>query len=272
MVRRGLLYRRCLLSWVALAPLIALNLFPFAVVLDTILRAERVKGGSVIAFWSGLWARTELGTALLNSLGIALATAIASTLIALPAAYALSRFRFRGRQAMSQALLGSQMLAPVMLVLGLSRMVAGLGLTDMRVALVVLYSAFQVPFAIWMLRGYIDAIPLELEDAARLDGASRRQILTAIVLPLSGPAIAVTATFAFITAFNEFVLALTILRSPDNFTLPMRVNALTAGRYAVDWGDVMGAVLVASAPVLITFLWLQRYMLRGLRLSMGASE
>lgn len=261
--------KRSLLCWCALLPLIALNLFPFAVALNTIHR--RGSDGGVSGFWIGMWHRTELGAALLNSLVVAVSTAALSTLVAMPAAYALSRWRFRGRRAASEAFLGSQMLAPIMLVLGLSQMVAAAGLTDTTLALIGLYSAFQIPFAIWMLRGYIDAIPVELEEAARIDGASRFQILGLIVLPLSVPAIAVTATFAFITAFNEFVLALTILRSSPNFTLPIRINALTAGRYAVDWPDVMAAVLVASLPVMITFLWLQRYMLRGLRLSLGAT-
>jgi multiple sugar transport system permease protein len=260
--------RRTLFSWSLLLPLIFLNLFPFAVAMDIIYRA---KAEGVSAFWSGMWQRTELGPALLNSLVIASSTTVASTLIALPAAYALSRFRFRGSRAFSEALLGSQMLAPLMLVLGLSQMISGAGLSDTQFALVMLYTAFQIPFAIWMLHGYIDAIPVELEEAARIDGASRLRILRSITLPLALPAIAVTATFAFITTFNEFALALTLLRSPANFTLPLRVNALTAGRYAVNWPDVMGAVLVASLPVLIMFLWLQHYMLRGLRLSVGAT-
>jgi multiple sugar transport system permease protein len=260
--------RRSLFFWIALLPLICLNLFPFAVALDTIYGG---KDEGTRAFWAAMWHRTELGIALLNSLVIAGSTAVASTVVALPAAYALSRFRFRGRRAISEALLGSQMLAPIMLVLGLAQMVSGAGLADTRVALIVLYSAFQVPFAVWMLHGYIDAIPVELEEAARIDGASRLRILGSIVLPLCVPAITVTAVFAFITAFNEFVLALTLLRSPPNFTLPLRVNALTAGRYAVDWPDVMGAVLVASLPVLILFLWLQKYLVRGLRLSLGAT-
>lgn len=262
--------KRSLLLWIALLPLLTLNLFPFAVVFDTIYRSGAANGGGFSTFWAGMWHRTELGTSLLNSLIIAFSAAAASTLIALPAAYALSRFHFTGSRAISEALLGSQMLAPIMLVLGLSQMVSGIGLTDTRVALVGLYTAFQVPFAVWMLHGYIDAIPVEFEEAARLDGASRLRIIRSITLPLSLPAIAVTATFAFITAFNEFVLALTILRSPPTFTLPLRVNALTAGRYAIDWADVMGAVLVTSLPVLILFLWLQRYILRGLRLSLGA--
>lgn len=259
--------RRSLLSWIALVPLIFLNLFPFAVALDSI---YRVKGEAMGAFWIGMWERTELGMSLVNSLVVAASTAAASTLIALPAAYALSRFRFRGRRVISEALLGSQMLAPIMLVLGLAQMVSGAGLTDTKLALIAIYTAFQVPFAVWMLRGYIDAIPIELEEAARIEGASRLQILGLVILPISVPAVAVTATFAFITAFNEFALALTLLRSPPNFTLPLRVNALTAGRYAVDWPDVMGAVLVASLPVLVMFVWLQRYMLRGLRQSLGA--
>ncbi|MDF2995242.1 MAG: binding-protein-dependent transport system inner rane component [Xanthobacteraceae bacterium] len=259
--------RRSLLSWIALIPLMFLNLFPFAVALDSI---YRVKGEDMGAFWTGMWERTELGVSLVNSLVIAASTAAASTLIALPTAYALSRFRFRGRRVISEALLGSQMLAPIMLVLGLAQMVSGAGLTDTKVALIAIYTAFQVPFAVWMLRGYIDAIPIELEEAARIEGASRLRILGLVILPISLPAVAVTATFAFITAFNEFALALTLLRSPPNFTLPLRVNALTAGRYAVDWPDVMGAVLVTSLPVLVMFVWLQQYMLRGLRQSLGA--
>lgn len=263
--------RRSVVSWLVLLPLIFLNLLPFVVAFHTIYRAGGWNVVDAVAFWAPLLQRTDLGISLLNSLIVAISTAVASTLIALPAAYALSRFRFRGRRAASEVLLGSQMLAPIMLVLGLSQMVSGLGLTDTRLALVLLYSAFQVPFAVWMLRGYFDAIPIEIEEAARLDGASRLRIIWSIALPLSLPAVAVTATFAFITAFNEFVLALTLLRSPANFTLPLQVNALTAGRYAVDWPDVMGAVLMASLPVLIIFCGFQRYMVRGLRRSLGVT-
>jgi multiple sugar transport system permease protein len=264
--------RRSLLAWSALLPLIGLSVFPFLTIADTILRGGRPGAAAdFAAFWSGLWLRTELGTALLNSLSIALLTAAASTIVGFPAAYALSRHRFRGRRLVSELLLASQMFAPIMLVIGLAQMVSGLGLGDTRVALVALYTAFQVTFSVWMLRGYIDAIPVEIEEAARLDGASRLRVFATIVLPLSMPAIAVTATFAFITAWNEFALALTLLRSPTNFTLPLRVNALTAGRYAVDWRDVMGAVLIASLPVFLLFAGLQRYLMRGLRLSLGAS-
>ena len=135
-------------------------------------------------------------------------------------------------------------------------------------SLVVIYTAFNIAFCVWMLQSYFSTIPRDLEEAAWMEGASRWRTLIAVFLPLAVPAMVVTAIFTFINAWNEFVIALTMLRTEGTYTLPIRVFSLVAGRYTVDWHYVMAAAFVASVPVAILFAWLQRYLVRGL--SIGA--
>jgi multiple sugar transport system permease protein len=269
--------RGSLLAWLILLPLIVLNLFPFAVMLFTALKpgSEVVSdAGSWLPSrfaWENfavMWQATGFGTALANSLYVAVLSSVVTIALSIPAAYALSRFRFRVKRAYSNFLLVTQMLSPIVLVLGLFRLVVWLGLVDSQNALVLIYTAFQIAFAVWMMRGYFNSIPVDLEEAAWLEGASRLRSLLTVFLPLSVPAIAVTAIFTFINAWNEFAIALTFLRSRDNFTLPIQVFSLVAGRYEVEWHYVMAATFVATLPVAILFAWLQRYLIGGL--SVGA--
>ena len=185
-------------------------------------------------------------------------------LLSIPAAYAMSRFTFALKRPYSNFLLVTQMLSPIVLVLGLFRLVVWLGLVDSLNALVLIYTAFQIAFAVWMLRGYFDSIPVDLEEAAWLEGASRLRTLVSVFLPLSVPAIAVTTIFTFINAWNEFAIALTLLRNQERFTLPIQVFSQVAGRYEVEWHTVMAATFVATLPVAILFAWLQRYLVTGL--------
>jgi multiple sugar transport system permease protein len=141
-----------------------------------------------------------------------------------------------------------------------------MGLVDQLWALVLVYVAFNLAFAIWMLQTYFGTIPIELEEAARLDGASTFQRLRLILLPLTLPALGVTAIVVFIYCWNEFVLALTLLRSTQNFTLTLQIFSLVGGRYSVEWNHVMAATLLASAPFAVVFASLQRYLVRGLAL------
>lgn len=152
----------------------------------------------------------------------------------------------------------------MILVLGLAQVMAWLRLSDSLTGLALLYAAFQIAFAVWMLRAYFDQIPSDIEEAARLDGASTGRMLLSILLPLSMPAIAVTTIFSFISAWNEFALALTLLRTPRSYTLPVQIYALVAGRCEVDWRGVMAAVLAASLPIMVLFGLLQRHLSRGL--------
>ena len=213
-----------------------------------------------------MWETSGFAPALFNSLWVSGLTTLLTLVVSIPAAYAVSRFRFTGRGAFQQFLLVSQMLSPIVLVIGLFRLVANIGLIDNLGVLVWIYVAFNIAFCVWMLQSYFTTIPRDLEEAAWMEGAGRWRTLFVVFLPLATPAIVVTAIFTFINAWNEFVIALTMLRREDNYTLPLRVFSLVAGRYTVDWHYVMAAAFLASVPVAILFAWLQRYLVRGLAL------
>lgn len=265
--------QRSLLFWVLLSPFVAAVLFPFAVMSITALKPatevlDPTWWPSAIhwANFAEMWQTSGFGAALANSLYVSGLTTVITILVAIPAAYALSRYRFIGRGAFRQFLLVSQMLSPIVLVIGLFRLVAGIGMIDSLSVLVVIYVAFNIAFSVWMLQSYFATIPRDLEEAAWMEGAGHWRTLRSVFLPLAIPAMVVTAIFTFINGWNEFVIALTMLRREDSYTLPLRVFSLVAGRYSVDWQYVMAAALVASIPVAVIFAWLQRYLVRGLAL------
>jgi multiple sugar transport system permease protein len=264
---------RSLIFWALLAPVVILILFPYAVMTITALKsATEVHDPTWLPHewrWQNfpeMWESSGFGPALVNSLYVSGVSTLLTVIVSAPAAYAMSRFRFRGRGAFQQFLLVSQMLSPIVLVIGLFRLVADLGLIDNLNALTFIYIAFNIAFCVWMLQSYFATIPRDLEEAAWMEGASRWRTLIVVFLPLAMPAIVVTAIFTFINGWNEFVIALTMLRRQDNYTLPIRVFSLVAGRYTVDWNYVMAAAFLASVPVAILFAWLQRFLVRGLAL------
>jgi multiple sugar transport system permease protein len=191
---------------------------------------------------------------------------VLALIVSIPAAYAMSRFRFPGRGFFRQFLLVSQMLSPIVLVIGLFRLVVALGLLDNVNSVVFVYAAFNIAFSVWMLQSYFSTIPKDLEEAAWMEGASPWRALVLVFLPLAVPAMVVTSIFAFINAWNEFVIALTMLRRQESYTLPIQVFSLVAGRYTIEWHHVMAAAFAATVPVAILFAWLQRYLVRGLAL------
>lgn len=264
---------RSVVCWLLLSPVIVAALFPFAVMIVTALKpATEVHDPTWWphevhwANFAEMWTSSDFGPALFNSLYVSILTTVVTIVVSIPAAYALSRFVFAGQGGFRQFLLVSQMLSPIVLVIGLFRLVASLGLIDNLNTLVVLYVAFNIAFSVWMLQSYFATIPRDLEEAAWMEGAGRWRTLVTVFLPLAVPAIVVTAIFTFINSWNEFVIALTMLRREDSYTLPLRVFSLVAGRYTVDWQYVMAAALVASLPVAVLFAWLQRYLVRGLAL------
>ncbi len=266
---------RSILYWVLLSPLVVVILFPFAVMFVTAVR-PREELFTYPPTWTfsqfrwinfvEMWDKVNFGGALVNSLFVSVLSTLFALALGIPAAYALSRYRFRGKGLYRQFLLITQMMSPIVLVLGLFRLIVALGLVDSPYALIFTYTAFNLAFTIWMLQNYFNTIPIELEEAAGIDGASSLVILFRIFLPLATPAIVVTAIFSFVNSWNEFVLALTMLRSSDNYTLPVMVFAQVGGRYQVEWHHVMAATLLATVPVAIVFSWLQRYLLRGMAL------
>lgn len=267
--------KRSILYWIILAPLVVVILFPFAVMFVTAVRPRDelfvyppTWGFSEFRWenFAEMWVKTNFGGALLNSLYVSIIATSAALILSIPAAYAMSRYRFAGKGLYKNFLLMTQMMSPIVLVLGLFRLMMTLGLVNDLNSLVITYAAFNMAFTIWMLQSYFNSIPRDLEEAAWMDGASHLTSLIRIFLPLAVPAIVVTAIFTFINSWNEFVLALTMMRSSEDFTLPVQIYSQVAGRYQVEWHHVMAGTVLATVPVAILFSWLQRYLIRGMAL------
>ena len=267
--------KKTIIYWLMLSPLVVVILFPFAVMFVTAVRPRDElfvyppRWGFSEFRWSNfaeMWEKTNFGRALFNSLYVSVASTALALVLSIPAAYALSRYRFPGKRAYRTFLLMTQMMSPIVLVLGLFRLMVALGMVNSLNSLVVTYAAFNMAFTIWMLQSYFSTIPRDLEEAAWMDGARHMTSLLRIFLPLAVPAIAVTAIFSFINGWNEFVLALTMVRSSDDFTLPVQIYSQVAGRYQVEWHHVMAGTVLATVPVAIVFSWLQKYLIRGMAL------
>jgi arabinogalactan oligomer/maltooligosaccharide transport system permease protein len=200
---------------------------------------------------------------LFNSLLVASVTALVALCIATPAGYAMSRFDFVGREAGTRTLYATQMFPGVAAAIPLYLVLDALGLLDTRTGLVLVYATSAVPFAIFQLRGAFDAIPRELEEAAMVDGASRFGAFRLVVLPAARPALAVTGLFAFMTAWNEFILAATFLSHESTYTLPVMLQRYV-GEYDAQWGKFAAGALLVSVPVMGLFYWLQRHLVSGL--------
>jgi arabinogalactan oligomer/maltooligosaccharide transport system permease protein len=199
-----------------------------------------------------------------NSLLIAALTTILSVFLASTAAYALSRYRFLGKRGATSFFLTSQMFPAVILLVPLFQLLAiRLGLLNTPWALVLAYATTAIPFCILMLKSYFDTLPVELEEAAKIDGLGPFGAFWRIVIPLSTPGIAVTAFYAFITAWNEFLYALVFLTRPEAFTLPIGVQ-LFINQFTQNWGGTMALSVVATIPVVIFFYLAQRYLISGL--------
>jgi multiple sugar transport system permease protein len=199
-----------------------------------------------------------------NSFKIALATALLTTAIGLPAAYVLARRRgIISRLGLGWILL-SQMFPLVLIIIPLFLLLRKLHLTDTQPGLVLVYIVWTLPFILWMLQSYVRGIPRDIEEAATVDGASRRQILTGVIAPLLLPGIIVTSLFAFITAWNEFFFALVLLQSPGKTTLSLKLAQFVGVEGIVRLGPLAASALLATLPSLVLFTIIQRWLTRGL--------
>jgi arabinogalactan oligomer/maltooligosaccharide transport system permease protein len=203
------------------------------------------------------------GRQVANSLVVSTATAAAGVVIAIPTAYALARFRFPGKARGMAALLATQMFPTVASAIPLYLMLDALHLLNSRTGLVVCYASTSVPFAIFQLRAAFEAIPVDLEEAAMVDGATRFGAFLRVVLPAARPAIAVTALFAFMSAYNEFILAATLLGREEMFTLPVVLQRYVGEHHAA-WDRFAAGALLVSLPVMALFYVAQRHLVAGL--------
>jgi ABC-type glycerol-3-phosphate transport system permease component len=199
----------------------------------------------------------------LNSLIVSIATTLLTLALSLPCAYALTRFKMKGKILLLQTILISQMIPIVVLLIPLYIVIVKLGLINTLSSLVVANLTFSVPFAVWVLYGFFVRQPISIEESAMLDGCSRFQILVRIVLPSAMPGIAASAAYTFISAWQEYIFALTFIDSQRKFTLPVALTSYI-GQYGTQWGNMMAASLLVTVPVLILFFGVQTLLVKGL--------
>lgn len=205
-----------------------------------------------------------------NSLVIALAVALLNVLLGALAAYAFSRFRFRGRRMGLLFLLLIQMFPQVLALVAIYLIVLRTGGVfpfmglDTKTGLLLVYLGGVMGINTWLLKGFFDTIPAELDESARVDGATPAQIFWGVVLPLALPILAVIALLSFVGIFNEYILASTLLQSNENFTLPVGLRGYIDKQYSEHWGPFAAGVLLAGIPIMIIFMSLQRFIVSGL--------
>ena len=205
------------------------------------------------SFW--IWFR--------NSLIVSIGTSLLGLVIAIPAGYAFSRYKFTGRDVSMFAFLLVHMFPGIIILVPYFLVMKTLGLLNSHLGLILAYCVTALPLCVWMLKGFFDTVPRELEEAATLDGCNQFQVFTKVVLPLSLPAVAVTALFSFLAAWNEFLLALTFNTSNAMYTLPVGLASLISSTGQA-WGDFAAASILVSLPVALLFLFFQKFLIEGL--------
>ncbi len=206
---------------------------------------------------------TDFPRYFLNSIIVSVTTAVIVTVVASFAGYALSRFRFRGKAMVSLVLLLTQTFPLVMVIPPIYRIMGQLGLTDNLYGLIIIYTAFNIAFATFLMQSFLDGVPKDLEEAAMIDGCTRVDALRRVILPLTLPGMGATVAFVFTAAWSELLFGLMLINSESQKTFS--VGLLTfVGKFAVDWGQMMAASVLALIPVCLFFLFLQRYLVTGL--------
>ena len=199
-----------------------------------------------------------------NSLIVSLGTTFLTLLAATPAGYVLSRFKFRGARSLILIILSTQMFPYVTILISLYTLFRQLGMLNTYPALVLSFTTFSLPFSIWMIKGFCDTMPTDLEDAARVDGLSRLGVLRLIVLPIIIPGVVAVGFFAFLNSWNELLYALTLTSSPDMRTIPAGFVLTYIGEFQDRWPDMMAASVVVALPIVVMFTLFQKQLVSGL--------
>ncbi len=219
--------------------------------------------GSSINSYITLFTETDFLLWCRNSVLISFIVTITGIIFASTGGYALSRFKFVGREFGMIALLTTQMFPATMLLLPFFILLSYLGLINSYIGLIIIYSSTALPFCLWQMKGYYDTIPPSLEESARLDGCTQFQAFYKIILPLSRPAIVITALFSFMASWSEYVIAAIILQDPKLYTLPLGLKSFQSS-LATEWGLYAAGAVIVSIPVTILFISLSRYLVSGL--------
>jgi multiple sugar transport system permease protein len=215
--------------------------------------------------YATLWGQAGFVRMFINSAAVTVLTVVICLTVGITGAYSLSRYRFRGRGLILLGYLVIRMFPAVLLLLPIFIAARVLGMYDTHFGLALAYTAFLAPVCIWMLKGFFDAIPPELEDAARIDGSTRAGALVRIVLPLARPGVAATAVLIAISAWNEFLFALMLTTAQGVRTWPVGLQ-LMVGEFQLPWGLLTAGGIISIAPILVFFALVQRALVRGLTL------
>ena len=265
--------RATVLQYAALLGFIAFLSFPLLWMLSTSFKGPRelvalipslIPVSPTLENYGIAFGEQDLVQSATNSIQLSLGNAILTVLVALPAAYGLARYTSILRRLTMSWILVSQIFPLILIIIPLFLILKTLHLLDSLTGLLIVYLVWSLSFTLWMLQTYVRAIPLELEEAASIDGAGRLRILRSIVLPLLAPGIVVAALFAFISGWNEFFFALVVLQSPEHFTLPLTLARFIGSEGVVRLGPLAAASLVATLPSLVFFAFIQRHLRSGL--------
>ena len=247
---------------------VVLTLLPLVWILDIALSPGNALGGSLggpytTEHFSKMLGSASFWTWMRNSLIVSLGTTLLGLVVAVPAGYAFSRYKFTGRDVSMFAFLLVQMFPGIIILVPYFLVMKTLGLLNSHLGLILAYCVTALPLCVWMLKGFFDTVPRELEEAALLDGCNQFQVFTKVVLPLSLPAVAVTALFSFLAAWNEFLLALTFNTSNDMYTLPVGLASMISSTGQA-WGDFAAASLLVRVPVALLVRVFQKFLIEGL--------
>lgn len=199
---------------------------------------------------------------IMNSLKVGGSVAVFTTLIAALGAYGLSRYRFQGRESLSQLMLFTYVFPPSLVLVPTYALLAKLGLVDTHAGLILVHTGLAAPFCTWLLRSFFEAIPRDLEEAAAVEGASRIQILFRILLPLATPGLATAGVYALVTSWGEYMFAVNLLHTGAKWTVPAGL-ATYMTEQAIEWGQLLAGTTLSAVPLLLIFLPVARYFLRG---------
>jgi multiple sugar transport system permease protein len=199
-----------------------------------------------------------------NGVLVSVATTVLTTVVAVPAGYAFARLRFRAKRALLIIILASQMFPPVIIVITLYILYGQLHLLDTFLGLVLAFTSFSLPFSVWMMRGFCETVPEEIEEAAFVDGCGRIAILWRVVVPLIKPGLIAVGLFSFLHAWNNLIFALSLTSSPDKRTIPPGFLLTYVGEFQYRWGEMFAGAVIVTVPTVILFIGLQRFLIRGL--------
>jgi multiple sugar transport system permease protein len=260
------------LAYGTLGVLLVLVLFPFYWMAVTSFKTEDQMRSLVSMFWPSPFAlenyvqlvtKTDFLSWFGNSAIVAVSSTLVATAIGTLGAYALARLKFLGRAFMSSAVLITYLVPPSILFIPLYAQIRTFGLSDSLAGLIAAYPSFTVPFVTWLLMGYFESIPIELEEAAMIDGSTRFGAFRRVILPLAAPGVLAASLYAFTQAWNEFLYALVFITNVKLRTLPVGLSSFITGD-VYGWGYLMAGAVLTTLPVIGVYIYLQKYMVEGL--------